>query len=291
MLFLASSIPETSTILKLHFTATDEPQIEAIIKALEGGHEITQNPDTLTSNVDALVVGPNSAEEDPDVKAAKKHSIPIFGIGDLLYKLAEDKQRVVIAGSGDKAQIASIVIHVLQVVGKEFDYALWSTEHGSQVRLSSAPLIILEGSGEQNYYGDKRPQFLALNHHIAQITGLQHEFKDRYASFDAYVQEFDKLADATPKGGTVLYCEDDDLVTVIGGKERADVKSIPFSAHPGSADADGVAKLKTDSGEVMVKLSGEKTLDIIGAALALLKRLSVTEDQFYSAVKSYQPVQ
>ncbi len=276
--------------MKLHFISFDDSSTQQFAEALDRNHEISSGPDGIDTSFDGLIVGKDTPGNSELVLRASEKGVPIYSIVELLYTLSEDKQRIVITGTHGKTAIASCIVHVLSSLKKEVDYFINSprSDQNPSVKISDAPVIIIEGSADRCSGFDKRPQFLAFNHHMALITQLSHELKDLYASFDEYVKQFDKLADTTPKGGTVIYCEEDNLVTVIGGKERDDVRNIPYSSHPGEI-SNGVMTLVHSEGNVKLKASGDHDLQNIGGALALLKRLSVTEEQFYKAMESYEP--
>lgn len=276
--------------MKLHFISTKDFSSQQLAASLAVDHEISSGPESVDDSYDGMVVGVDSEVNDDQVASAKEVGVRVFSIPELLYHLCEDKQRIVITGTHGKAAVASCIIHVLNAVNKEVDYFIGKPIAGqaASVHISDAPVIIIEGSANRCSGSDTTPQFLRFNHHMALITQLSHEYKELYSSFDEYVKQFDQLADATPKGGTVMYCEEDHLVTVIGGKERDGVRSIPYSSHLGEI-SDGTTTLNHSKGKISIETSGDHDLQNIGGAFALLKRLNVTEDQFYKAMKTYKP--
>ena len=275
--------------MKLHFLSVNDYSIQQLADALSASHEISSGSLDIDDSYDGLVVDKDTVEDASEVVQAKTAGVSVYSVPELLYKLSEDKQRIVITGSHGKTSIASYLVHVLLSVNKEVDYFISNklSGHSHSVHISDAPLIIIEGSADHCSGFDHKPQFLALNHHMALITQLSHELKDKYPSYDEYVKQFDKLADSTPKGGTVIYCEDDDLVMVIGGKEREDVRNIPYSSHPGQI-SNGSMTLTGSTAKIKLKASGDHDLQNIGGALALVKRLSISEDQFYNAIAKYE---
>ncbi|MDA0196657.1 MAG: hypothetical protein O2887_16845 [Bacteroidetes bacterium] len=274
--------------LRLHFTSLEEYAVNQLYLALSIEHEVSSSPNPIPEICDFLVVGSKTGSENSDVIAASKNGIGIISAPQLIYLLCQDKQRIVIAGSFGKSAIAQIVIHVLEFIGKDFDYAILSPLVGKDlsVKISDAPLIILEGSELPCSKFNRGSQFLQLQHHVLLITNLADKYDDRYSKFEKFVKQFDNLADATPKGGTVIFSEDDDLVTIIGSKERDDVKSIPFLAHLGEL-RNGLAILQSDTGEISIPVEDEFAFSHFAGAKVLLKILGVTDDQFYEAIKSY----
>ena len=275
--------------MKLHFTSLGEYAVDQLYLALKDGHDVSCVPDSIPEECEALVVGCSTHKDSADVAEASGKGIEVLSVAQVVYRLCEDKQRIVIAGSVGKSETTRIIIHVLETLGKEFDYAIGSPVNGNNVsvKISDAPIIIIEGAESPCSIIDKKPQFLRFKHHIVVITDLSHRHQERYPKFEKYVKQFDKLADATPKSGTIIYSEDDDLVTIIGGKERDDVRRVSFTEHPGSLSGNK-AILKNENGEVLIPNANEFTLSHIAGAKELLKRLGVTNDQFYLAIESYK---
>ena len=53
-----------------------------------------------------------------------------------------------------------------------------------------------------------------------------------FPTIEDYVRAFEDFADATPKGGVLIFNEDDDIATVIGRKEREDVFPVGIRNPP-----------------------------------------------------------
>ncbi|MEQ9426836.1 MAG: Mur ligase family protein [Cyclobacteriaceae bacterium] len=273
--------------MKLHFTTPEDYPSNQMMKALSGQHEISSNPDSMPPDPDGLVLASTTSADYPDINKAKSESIPVLSIPELIYKLSTDKQRIVIAGSHGKSSIAKIIFKVLTHIKKPFDYALWEPieDIDCSVKISDAPIIIIEGSEGPASKIDTEANFHKLNHHIAMITDLAHKHKEVYPAFDDYVKEFDRLADATPKAGTLVYNEEDALATVIGGQERPDVKNIPFSSLKGIVNND-IASIQTDNGSIEIMGANEFSLLNLAGAKVLLNRIGVTHEEFFNALKT-----
>jgi UDP-N-acetylmuramate: L-alanyl-gamma-D-glutamyl-meso-diaminopimelate ligase len=59
------------------------------------------------------------------------------------------------------------------------------------------------------------------------ISGTAWDHANVFPTEEEYVKQFDNFADNTPKGGVVIYCEQDAIANVIGAKQREDVLAIP----------------------------------------------------------------
>jgi UDP-N-acetylmuramate: L-alanyl-gamma-D-glutamyl-meso-diaminopimelate ligase len=214
-------------------------------------------PDKITPELDAVILGMHARADNPELKKARELGIKVYSYPDYIYEQSRDKQRIVIAGSHGKTTITSIILHVLSYLGREFDYVIGAkiAALDGRVQLSEAPVIIIEGDEYLTSPIDRSPKFLKYKHHIGLISGIAWDHYNVFPTMDDYVRQFDLFADASPKGGTLIYCEEDDLATVIGNKERTDVNRIEYRTHPHEVK-DGATYLLTEEGKVPVKLCG-----------------------------------
>ncbi|MBL6450023.1 peptidoglycan synthetase [Fulvivirga sp. 29W222] len=247
------------------------------------------NPDRITTDLDAVILGMHARKDNPELKRAEELGIKIYSFPGYLYEQSQDKQRVVIAGSHGKTTITSIIIHVLKFFNRKFDFAVGAQIEGfdTMVQLSDAPVIIIEGDEYLSSPIDNTPKFLKYHHHIGLISGVAWDHINVFPSEEKYVRQFDKFADASPKGGTLVYCEEDPMATVIGSKERADVLSVGYKTHPHTIK-NGSTLLSCGNENIPVKLFGNHNLQNISGAKEVLKKIGISDDQFYLAIQSFQ---
>lgn len=247
------------------------------------------HPEKITSDLDAVILGMHAKEGNPELERAKELGLKIYSFPDFIREQSVRKQRIVIAGSHGKTTITGIIIHVLNSLGKEFDYMVGAKLKGidHQVKLTDAPVIIIEGDEYLTSPMDRVPKFLKYEHHIGLISGISWDHINAFPTFEEYVHQFDIFGDATPKAGSIVFCGDDHLATVIGTKEREDVNRLEYNTHPYKV-VDGQTYLKTNNGDVRVNLFGRHNMQNIAGAMTLLKRIGVTDEQFYKAIASFE---
>ena len=276
-----------------HVTGSDDDIFEPSRSRLfENGllpDKMGWHPENINEDIDAIILGMHARSDNPELLKAQQLGLPIYSYPEFVKIQSEDKQRIVVAGSHGKTTITAIVLHVLKFLNKEFDYLIGASIKGFDVmvKLSDAPVIIIEGDEYYSSSIDPSPKFLRYEHHIALISGIAWDHKNVYPSFDDYVKEFDRFADQSPKAATLIYNEDDDIATMIGKKERTDVANIEYRTHPYEI-IDGQTYLLTDEGKVKVSIFGRHNMQNIAAAKAILKRIGITSQQFYEAIKSFQ---
>src|SRR5688572_18892734 len=192
------------------------------------------NPDQINDSLDAVVLGMHARKDNPELLKAQAAGLNIYSFPDYIYERSKNKQRIVIAGSHGKTTITAMIIHVLNRFNRKFDYVIGARVKGIEhtVRLSDAPIIIIEGDEYYSSALDPTSKFLRYNHHIGVISGVAWDHANVFKAEEDYVKQFDLFADETPKGGVLIYCEQDSLALIIGKKERADVQALAYKSHP-----------------------------------------------------------
>lgn len=246
-------------------------------------------PEKITSEVDAVVLGMHARKDNPELKKAGELGLKIYSYPEFIFEQIRDKQRIVIGGSHGKTTITSLILHVLKYWNREFDYVVGAQLEGFDhlVKLSDAPVIVIEGDEYLTSPLDPTPKFLKYHHHIGLVSGVQWDHINVFPTIDQYVRQFDLFADNTPKAGTLIYCEEDDMATVICGKERVDVGREEYHTHP-SKIVDGTTYLLTGEGEVPIRIFGRHNMQNISGAKAVLKKIGITGKMFYQAVPSFK---
>ena len=246
-------------------------------------------PEKITPEVGAIILGMHARADNPELLRAQELGLTIHSYPDFIYQNSRHKQRIVIAGSHGKTTITSIVLHVLSHFNREFDYVIGAQIEAldGRVRLSDAPAIVIEGDEYLSSPIDRTPKILKYHHHIGLISGIAWDHYNVFPTMENYVQQFERFADTTPKGGTLIYCEEDDLADMIGRKERTDVNAIEYRAHPYEVH-DGTTYLLTDQGKLPIQLFGQHNMQNLSGAWQICKRIGVTDTQFYEAIPSFR---
>ncbi|HEY3430159.1 MAG TPA: Mur ligase family protein [Cyclobacteriaceae bacterium] len=247
------------------------------------------NPDIITKDIDVVILGMHAKKDNPELLKAQQLGIQVTSFPEFIYDHSIDKQRVVIAGSHGKTTITGIVVHVLNYFKRSFDYVIGANIKGieNNVKLSDAPIIIIEGDEYLCSPLDRTPKFLRYQHHIGVISGVAWDHANVFPTEEEYLKQFDLFADQTPKSGILIFCETDTMVGIVGNKQRADVISVGYKAHPHSAE-NGKEFLTNGKERVPIQIFGAHNLQNISAAKELLKRVGITNEQFYEAISSFE---
>lgn len=247
------------------------------------------NPDLIHSELDAVIVGMHAKQDNPELLKAQELGLDILSYPEFIRSQSNNKQRVVIAGSHGKTTITSMVVHVLNYYNKPVDYLIGAKIKGidNTIKLSDAPVIIIEGDEYFTSPLDHSPKFLKYDHHITLISGTSWDHYNVYPTLDSYIEQFKKLIDMTPKAGSIVYSDDKLISDMIGSKEREDVKPFPYTT-PNYKVKDGVFILKNKDEEYPLKVFGKHNLQNMEGARLVLDLLGITEQQFFEAIQSYE---
>lgn len=247
-------------------------------------------PEKVTETTDVVMLGMHASPDNPELMKARELGLRIYSFPDYIYEQSLDKQRIVIAGSHGKTTITAIIIHVLTHCKRKFDYVIGARVRGidQTVKLSDAPVIIIEGDEYLSSPLDPTPKFLKYHHHIGLISGIAWDHANVFPTEEEYVKQFDLFADQTPKGGTLIYCDQDSMALIIGKKERTDVAAISYKSHPHGSDVQGNHFLIFNKEKFPIKVFGSHNFQNISGAREVLKKIGVTTEEFFSAITSFE---
>lgn len=247
-------------------------------------------PEKLDASTDMVILGMHAAKDNPELLKAQQLGLTILSFPEYIFEHSKDKQRIVIAGSHGKTTITAIIIHVLNHFNRKFDYVIGARVRGIEntVRLTDAPMIVIEGDEYLASALDPTPKFLEYQHHIGLISGIAWDHANVFPSEEEYVRQFDLFADQTPKGGILIYCEQDSMALMIGKKERADVTEITYKSHAHTSDNNGQFFLTDGKDRFPIKIFGSHNYQNISGAKEVLKRVGITNEQFFEAITSFQ---
>lgn len=243
----------------------------------------------IHDGLDAVILGMHARTNNPELVKAQRLGLKIYSYPEFIYQHSRHKQRIVISGSHGKTTITSIILHILNYHKRDFDYLVGAELEGfdGMVRLSDAPIIVIEGDEYSSSPLDKTPKVLNYHHHIGLISGIAWDHMNVFPTEEVYVKQFELFADATPKGGSLVICEEDNIATIIANKQREDVNLFMYNTHPHRIKG-GQVYLKGPEGEVQMQIFGAHNMQNISGAYQVCKRIGITDKQFYEAIASFK---
>lgn len=245
-------------------------------------------PEKITKDLDAIVLGMHAKGDNPELLAAKQLDIPIYSFPQYVYEVSKNKKRVVVAGSHGKTTITSMIMHILKAEGIDFDYLVGAKVAGfdQSVKLSDAPVIVLEGDEYPASVEEKRPKIFFYHPHISVLSGIAWDHINVFPTYDNYRSQFEQYLQGIEPGSPVFYNNKDEEVRKVMATSAGHLHAEPYSM-PAYHYEDGQAVIELKTGNIPVSVFGSHNLLNMQAAIAVCKELGVSEEKCYEAIKTF----
>ncbi|MFZ7114821.1 MAG: UDP-N-acetylmuramate--L-alanine ligase [Bacteroidota bacterium] len=246
-------------------------------------------PEKISKELDGVILGMHARADNPELLKAQEIGLPVYSYPEYLYEHSKDKTRVVIGGSHGKTTITAMILHVLKSLNKDFDYMVGAKLEGfdTMVRLSNAPLIILEGDEYLSSPVDRRPKFHLYKAEIGLISGIAWDHINVFPTYDMYVEQFRIFADQIPANGKLIYCNNDSEVKKVAETDSVQAKKIPYSIPPHEI-VNGITYLITDSGKIAISVFGEHNLQNLEGAQNVCEQIGIDRRTFYNSIADFK---
>ena len=245
-------------------------------------------PEKIHGGLDAIVLGMHARSDNPELLAAKAAGIPIYSFPQYVYEVSKNKKRVVIAGSHGKTTITSMIMHILRTNNVNFDYLVGAKVAGfaESVKLTDAPLIILEGDEYPASPEERRPKIFFYHPHISVLSGIAWDHINVFPTYENYFSQFEQYLTGLENGTKVFYNnEDSEVQRVIAGSGKH-LAATPYDT-PAFHYEDGTPVLDTDKGPFPVSVFGRHNLLNMQAAMNVCMELGITAENCLKAIASF----
>ena len=179
--------------------------------------QIGWNPDLITPDLEAVILGMHAKDDNPELIKARELGLKIYSFPEYIYQESINKTRVVVGGSHGKTTTTSMIMHVLKIAQKHFDYLVGARLEGfdQSVNITDAPVIVCEGDEYPASALEKRPKFHFLFPHVAILTGIAWDHINVFPTFDNYLEQFKIFINKIEKGGMLIYNETDTVINKV----------------------------------------------------------------------------
>lgn len=272
-------------------TGSDDAIFDPSKTRLEGAGLLPEQmgwfPDKITSDIDAVILGMHAREDNPELAKAQELGLNIYSYPEYLYEQSKNKKRVVIGGSHGKTTITSMILHVLNYLSIDCDYMVGAQLDGfnTMVKLSEAPIIILEGDEYLSSAIDLRPKFHLYEPHIALLSGIAWDHINVFPTFSDYLKQFEIFIEKITSGGYLTYCSDDESLNIISSI-NSEIETEPY-VLPEHKIVDGKTIVYHEEGSVELAIFGQHNLLNMMGALNVCKQLGVAASSFFSSMESF----
>jgi len=248
-------------------------------------------PEKITDDLDAVILGMHARVDNPELLRAQEFGLKIYSYPEYIYEQSKDKLRVVIGGSHGKTTITSMILHVLQHAGLDFDYLVGAQIAGfeTMVKLThSAPIVVIEGDEYLASPIDRRPKFHLYKANIAVISGIAWDHINVFPTFDNYIEQFRLFIKTIQSGGTLIYSNTDEVLDKAVAEDKSpSITKIPYKL-PVYEIANGVTSIVAAPYKYPLQVFGDHNLLNMEAARLVCGKLGIAEVAFYEAITTFK---
>lgn len=247
------------------------------------------HPERITKDIDAIILGMHARKDNPELKRAKDLKIPIYSYPAYIYEQSKKKKRLVVAGSHGKTTTTSMIMHVLKYHQIDFDYLVGAQLEGFErmVRISEAPLMVIEGDEYLSSPIDLRPKFLHYKPDVAIITGIAWDHINVFPKFADYVMQFELFAKSMKKNGHLFYYENDPYLKALAKTHATKTKWQPYRAFDFELRNNKTYLIPEKGKAVPLKIFGAHNLQNLKAAYLACQQIEVSDQQFFEAIRHF----
>ncbi|MBU6324464.1 MAG: peptidoglycan synthetase [Bacteroidetes bacterium] len=244
------------------------------------------HPERITTNIDQVILGMHARSDNPELARAKDLGLPIFSFPEYLYEHSKNKKRVVVAGSHGKTSTTAMIMHVLRHQGMDFDYLVGSQLEGFErmVRMSNAPLVILEGDEYLTSALDPTPKFLHYHPHLAVITGISWDHINVFPTRELYDEQFRKFIGSMEPDATLVWYEGDPALREI--MQGCNLRNLPYQGIAARVE-DGRTTASFEERDYPLSIFGAHNMQNLNAAMLVCRELGISEHEFLTAIGSF----
>ena len=262
-----------------------EPSLSRLTKVGIAPKKFGWDEANITQDIDIVVLGMHAREDNPELVKARELGLTIMSYPAFVYERSKDKQRIVIAGSHGKTTTTAMILHVLKKLGVSFDYLVGAQLEGfdRMVKLTDAPLIIIEGDEYLSSPLDRVPKIHHYKPHISVTTGIAWDHINVFPTFEVYKEQFSIYFDMIESGGTLIYYTDDAVLNEIVLKAKDDIIKLPYTGL-----------VKNDEMSVVfeneiypVSIIGNHNLQNLNAARLVCLTLGINTRRFFKAIADF----
>ncbi len=239
------------------------------------------NPNRITPDLDLVIIGMHARQDNPELQAAMDLRISVQSFPEYIAEAAKYKTRLVVAGSHGKTTTTSMVAHIFQAIGQDFDVLVGASIEGlsNPVILSDAPVMVIEGDEYLTSALDRRPKVLHYKPQASVITGIAWDHANVFPTEEIYQQQFVDFLQSLDAGSTVFYYSKDAALQQLIDAHGADLNCIPYSE-----DALPVA-------DNQLQVFGDHNRANLQAARLLATYYGCDDMQVLSALKTFKGAQ
>ncbi len=239
----------------------------------------------ISDSIDMVILGKHATTDNPELIKAQELGISIVSFPEFIASKTSATQRICISGSHGKTSMTAMIMHVLKDQKIEFDYLVGANLKGfdKMVKISGADILVVEGDEYPSSCLDDRAKMLHYNPTLAVITGIAWDHVNIYKTYESYIEIFRIFLKNLQEESHCFFDQNDNelLSLMINDDFECTRQSyLPFETNK-KGDV-----LRKDS-VFPVRIFGTHNLSNLKAAYLVCKKLGISQDGFFEAIKSF----
>ncbi len=257
----------------------------------------------LDPRPDLVVVGNVIRRVNPEAVEGERLGISFTSMPAAIRSyFANDKTRIVVAGTHGKTTVSSMIAWILYEHGLDPGFMIGGipSNFRRSYRLGNGPFFVIEGDEYDTAYFDKGPKFLHYDPRVAVITSCEFDHADIYRDVEQIQEQLSAFSALVPADGHLVACADDPRV-----RQIIEGTKVPLSTYGSNSDTEwgflsGEEGPKGFSASIVRRghTVASATLPFMGfhnllnatAAIAACETLSVPPDSAMKALESFRGV-
>jgi len=246
-------------------------------------------PEKIEPELDAVILGMHARPGNPELEQAQKLGLPVLSYPEFIFFHAKNKTRLVVAGSHGKTTTTAMIMHVLRESKLDFDYLVGAQLDGfnTMVRLSDAPVMVIEGDEYLSSPIDRRPKFLHYRPQIAIITGIAWDHINVFPTFEEYKRQFGLFMKTMDRDSLLIYYEKDEHLQDLL-KDAWPFRKQPYAGFPYAVEAGKTVARPAGLSPCELQIFGAHNLANLQAAWLACRELGISETDFWRAASTFR---
>jgi len=244
----------------------------------------------ISDDLDFVILGMHAKVDNPELIESQNRNLKTVSYPEFIYEMSKNKTRVVIGGSHGKTSITAMVLHVLNQNGREVDFMVGAQLEGfeTMVHLTDEnDFILLEGDEYLSSPIDRRPKFHLYKPNIALLSGISWDHINVFPTKEIYLKQFELFLETMVSGGVLVYNKLDSQVNQISIDCQRPIRKLEYTMPDYYID-NGISYLKTDEGDLPLKIFGDHNLSNLSGAKLICQLMGVHEEEFNNSISSFK---
>ncbi|MEA3429264.1 MAG: Mur ligase domain-containing protein, partial [Thermodesulfobacteriota bacterium] len=188
------------------------------IKVSEGftGNNLLYGPDLV-------VVGNAITKSNPEVVKMQNMGLCFCSMPQAINRfIADNKKRIIVAGTHGKTTTSSIVSWILYKAGLNPSFIVGGIlkNFSSNYRLGNGEFVVIEGDEYDTAFFDKGPKFLHYDPFMAVLTSIEFDHADIFKDINHVRYVFDSfISNISDKGKLYVFDQDNNISDLIKNKK------------------------------------------------------------------------